>query len=249
MRPILTYIVDDELQAIEGLKNLLTSFFPEFEVIGSANTVLQAAKEINTLQPDLIFLDVEMGKETGFDLLEILENLKAKVVFLTAHEEYALRAIKISALDYILKPPALGEIKSLLEKYRNLTETSDQKNINNLLVNFLEKDKSEHKITLPVLEGYELKKVSDILYVRAEGSYSHFQFKNGEHLLVSKNLKYFNEILEEYGFYRIHHSTIINLNYINKIGKSAGGYVVMEDGSEFSISKSRKAEFLKEVNL
>lgn len=249
MDRISTYIVDDEEKSIEGLKQLFQNFFPEFEVIGSAGSIADAVSDLKTLNPDIIFLDVEMGRESGFDLLEVTDELMAQVVFLTAHEEYALRAIKFAALDYILKPPALSELKGLIERFRNISNTGQGKNIRNMLGNFGTEERNDHKITLPVADGHVFKRVGDILYVRADGSYSHFFFRDGEELLVSKNLKHFSDLLSEYGFYRIHHSTMINLNYIKRIGKSAGGYVVMEDDREFSISKSRKADFLSLIQL
>jgi len=190
-----------------------------------------------------------MGNASGFDLLELFDEITFKVVFVTAHEEYALRAIKFSALDYIVKPPSIADLKALFDKYDKVPEKTQTASIKYLFGNFLTSDKSQHKLTLPIAEGLEFKKVDDIFYIRADGSYSRFALKEGKALTVSKNLKFFDEILGDYGFYRIHNSTVINLKYISRVSKSAGGSVIMEDGQEFSVSKSRKAEFFELVQF
>lgn len=249
MASIKAYLVDDEQRASEALFNLFTAFFSQIDVVGTATSIAQAYTEIQDLKPDVVFLDIEMGNESGFDLLELFDEVHFKVVFVTAHEEYALRAIKFSALDYIVKPPSISDLKTLLAKYESVPEKTPTDSIKYLFGNFLTSDKSQHKLTLPIAEGLEFKKVDDILYIRADGSYSHFALKEGKALTVSKNLKFFNEILEDYGFYRIHNSTLINLKYISRVSKSAGGSVIMEDGEEFSISKSRKSEFFELVQF
>lgn len=249
-REIKVFIVDDELNAIKTLTKVLANFFDNIKVVGTATDVRLSFQSIQELQPDLVFLDIEMGKESGFDLLELFDEVNFKVVFLTAHEEYALKAIKLSAIDYIIKPAGISDLKALFSKVSSELEglKKDEK-VEHMFGNFLSKNKDEHKIALPIAEGIEFKKVQDILFVRADGSYSHFYLKNKESLTVSKNLKFFESILTDYGFYRIHNSTLINLKYINKVGKSSGGYVVMENDVELSISKSRKEDFLKILSV
>jgi two-component system LytT family response regulator len=224
------YLVDDEQRSSDGLTNLFKTFFTDVNVIGSSTDIATAFTEIKELNPDLVFLDIEMGKQTGFNLLELFDEINFKVVFVTAHEEYALRAIKFSALDYIVKPASIADLKSLFDKFKSLPQKNQTESIKYMFGNFLTNDKSQHKITLPIAEGVEFKKVDDILYIRADGSYSTFALKDKTSLTVSKNLKFFDDILSDYGFYRIHNSTVINLKYIARINKAAGGSVIMEGG-------------------
>lgn len=249
MSGIKAYLVDDEQRASDTLSNLFATYFVQVEIVGSATSIATAYAEIQELKPDLVFLDIEMGNASGFDLLELFDEITFKVVFVTAHEEYALRAIKFSALDYIVKPPSIADLKALFDKYDKVPEKTQTASIKYLFGNFLTSDKSQHKLTLPIAGGLEFKKVDDIFYIRADGSYSRFALKEGKALTVSKNLKFFDEILGDYGFYRIHNSTVINLKYISRVSKSAGGSVIMEDGQEFSVSKSRKAEFFELVQF
>lgn len=250
VKKIRVFLVDDEPKAIETLGSALETFFENVEIAGTATDAEAAYEKILQSKPHLLFLDIEMGRESGFQLLEKFERINFHVAFVTAHEEYALKAIKFSALDYIIKPASIGELKQLLQKVeQNPMEQEENKKIRHMFANFLSGDRGEHKITLAVSEGYEFVKVDDILYLRADGSYTDFFLKNGNKLTTSKNLKFFENVLDGYGFYRIHNSTLINLKYIKRFNRSAGGYVVMENDEEFSISKSRKEEFLEMLSL
>lgn len=240
------FIVDDEETALDSFSTLISSFFEHVQILGSAQNVSDAFNLIKKLKPDLVFLDVEMGKESGFDLLELFDEVDFHVAFLTAHEEFALKAIKFSAIDYIVKPASIAELKDLFKRVHKIGRN---KSIKHMFSNFVTTDKSQHKIALPVAEGVEFEKVDNILYIRADGSYTTFYMKNESALTVSKNLKFFESILTDYRFFRIHNSTLINLKYIKKMGKSAGGYVVMENNEEFSISKSRKEAFIRILNI
>ena len=244
------YIVDDEVKARDTLRKVLTTFFTSVEVVGDSGQIDKAFEEINQTQPHLVFLDIEMGTESGFQLLEKFDQIPFHVAFVTAHEEFALKAIKFSALDYIIKPASISDLKTLLQKVEdNPIGQRDNPKVRHLFTNFLLGDKSEHKITLATQEGFEFVKVGQILYLRADGSYTNIYLKDGQTLTSSKNLKFFESILEGYGFFRIHNSTLVNLKFIKRLGKSAGGFVVMEDEAEFSISKSRKEEFIALLSL
>ncbi|PCJ65270.1 MAG: DNA-binding response regulator [Bacteroidetes bacterium] len=248
--PVSVFIVDDEEYAINTLTKLLDNFFDNVKIVGSAQNAIDAHKKIKELKPELVFLDIEMGKESGFDLLETFDEVDFQVVFLTAHEEYALKAIKFSAIDYIIKPARISELKLLFDKTsKSLNRRNQGKNIKHMFGNFLTPNKDEHKIALPITEGIEFKKVKTILYLTADGSYCHLHLESGETLIVSKNLKHFESILVEYGFFRIHNSTLINLKHVKKVGRSSGGYVVMENDKELSISKSRKEKFSRVLSI
>lgn len=246
---VTVFIVDDEPKAIKSLSQVLTTFFDHVDIVGSATDVDHAFKEIGDKKPQLVFLDIEMGSQNGFQLLRKFDTIDFHIAFVTAHEEFALQAIKFSAIDYIIKPAGLSDLTVLLDKVREQSQSSsDVMKVKHMFGNFLTEDKKEHKITLPVSDGFEFVKVDDILYLRADGGYTIFHLKDTT-VISSKNLKFFEEILTSYGFYRIHNSTLINLKYIKKISKALGGQVIMEDQSEWGISRSRKEEFMKLISL
>ncbi len=247
--PVKVFIVDDEQKAIDSLCKVLTSFFEQVEIKGTASNVTEAYTGIIQTKPQLVFLDIDMGKESGFNLLESFNRIDFHVVFVTAHEEFALKAIKFSALDYIIKPASISDLKSLFQKIEQTSVKQENLKVKYLFGNFLTQDRGEHRITLPVAEGYEFIQVDDIYYIRADGSYTHFYMKNGQKITSSRNLKFFETILLDYGFFRIHNSSLINLKYIKRINKTAGGQVIMLDGEELGISKSRKEEFLRILSL
>jgi two-component system LytT family response regulator len=247
---IKVFLVDDEFKAIQTLQKALETFFSNVLVVGTASAIDDAYDGILESKPHVVFLDIEMGDESGFQLLEKFESIDFHVAFVTAHEEFALKAIKFSAIDYILKPAALSDLKALLKKVEeNPISRAENMKVKQLFGNLLSEDKDSHKITIPIPSGYEFVKVIDVYYLRASGSYTDFYMKDGTKFTTTKNLKYFESILEGYGFYRIHNSTLINIKYIKQINKSAGGYVVMENDAELSISKSRKNDFMKALAL
>ena len=243
-------MVDDEQRALDTHFKAITNFLDNVEIVGTASNLDDAYQLITENKPDLVLLDIEMGKESGFQLLERFDEINFHVAFITAHEEYALRAIKFSAIDYIIKPASMGDLKALINKVaENKKAQHGHANLKQMLGNFYTSEKGEHKLTLSVAEGYEFVKVNDILYLLADGSYTHVCLKNGSRITTSKNLKFFESILDEYAFFRIHNSTLINTKYIQRILKTAGGSVLMENGEEFSISKSRKDEFMNFLAL
>ncbi len=244
------FLVDDEPRALESLSQVLSTFFNNVKILGTATDVDDAYSQIIEKKPQLIFLDIEMGSKSGFQLLEKFDEIDFHVAFVTAHEEFALQAIKFSALDYIIKPAGISDLKMLLDKVRKKSlPISDEMKVKHMFGNFLTEDKREHKITLPVSDGFEFVKVDDILYLRADGGYTQFQLKDGTKITSSKNLKFFEGILTTYGFYRIHNSTLVSLKHIKKVSKALGGHVIMEDNSEWGISRSRKEEFLKLIAI
>jgi two-component system, LytTR family, response regulator len=247
---ISAFIVDDEPRAIDTLSKILTTYFNQVEVVGNATNINDAYTKIIETQPQLVFLDVEMGSENGFQLLEKFSQVNFHVAFVTAHEEFALKAIKFSALDYIIKPASISDLKPLLQRVEQQPRVKEENmKVRQMFGNFLTPDKNEHKITVSVAEGYDFIKVKDIYYLTADGSYTIFYLSSGIKLTTSKSLKFFESILDGYGFFRIHNSTLVNIKYIKRISKSAGGSVIMEDHQEFSISKSRKDEFMEMLAL
>lgn len=243
-------LVDDEPRALDTLKKTIETFLDDVNVLAAVSSVLDAKKAIEAHKPNLVLLDIEMGNESGFQVLEQFDEIDFSIAFITAHEEYALKAIKFSAIDYIIKPAKVSELKTLMNKVeKDKNKQSQGENVKQLIGNTQTSDKRDHKITLHVADGYEFVRVNDILYITADGSYTHFTFKEQPKITTSKNLKFYESILDDYGFYRIHNSTLINTQYIKRILKTAGGQVLMENDEEFSISKSRKDDFLSYMSL
>lgn len=247
---IKTIIVDDEQDSIDTLKGLVNAFLDHVKIVGTATTINTAYNLIKQHEPKLVFLDIEMGASTGFDLLELFDDTNFHLIFVTGHEKFALRAIRFSALDYLIKPVIPNDLKRAVAKVKTLGMPKNEgEKIKQMFTNLLMENRGHHKLTLPTFDGFEFVKIAEILYCKADGSYSHFHLKGGQKLTASKNLKYFSEILEEYAFFRIHSATLINLMYLKKFSKSIGGYVILEDGSELSVSKSRKNGLLEILSL
>lgn len=238
-----TVIIEDEKKSREVLKNLIQSYCPNVNICGMAESVSTGVELIRSVKPDLVFLDIEMQSGSGFDLLERIGKVNFEVIFTTAYEQYALKAIKFSALDYLLKPIDIAELKTAVEKIsmRNDRQNENEK-VSQLIRNF--SNKQEPKITLSTSDGLVFVLVEDIVRCEAHGAYTIFYFKNRKSIMVSKNLKEFQLLLEDHHFFRIHNSHLINLNEIEKYKKTDGGSVVMSDGSNISISESRRQEFM-----
>jgi two-component system LytT family response regulator len=236
-------IIEDEKKSREVLRKLIHDYCPDVHISGMAESVSEGIELIRNEKPDLVFLDIEMQSGSGFDLLEKIGKVNFDVIFTTAYEQYALKAIKFSALDYLLKPIDIGELKAAVEKIilRNDRQNENEK-VSQLIRNF--NHKLQPKITLSTSDGLVFILVEDIIRCEAQGAYTVFYFKNRKSIMVSKNLKEFQILLEDYQFFRIHNSHLINLNEIEKYKKADGGSVLMSDGSTISISESRRQEFL-----
>lgn len=244
MQQISAVIIDDEHGNIVTLTELLKQYCPNVIVEGTASNSVKGYELINQLSPDVVFLDIEMPYGNGFDLLDKLSPVFFEVIFITAFSNYAIQAIKYAALDYILKPVSIKELQAAIEKLDKSLSKKANTRVENLLDNFRLENKTAKKIALPVSEGYCFESPENILYLQAKGAYTEIMFKNKQKLLVTRNLKSFEEILQETSFCRIHHSTVINIHYVKKYFKGNGGYVQMEDGETFEISIRRKSFFL-----
>ncbi len=246
MKTISVVIIDDEPGSVITLLELLKQYCPQVVIKGTAADPLRGYDLIKLSEPDLVFLDIEMPYGNSFDLLDKLLPVSFEVVFITAFNEYAIRAIKYAALDYLLKPVNVDE---LVEAVRKAGKRLEEKNINSRISNLLESMKSENagiqKIALPTLEGSSFEDINNIMYLQAEGSYTNIFIKGKKKLLVSRNLKEFEEILPSSLFCRIHHATIINLNYVKNYIKGRGGQVQMEDGAFMEISTRKKNDFFE----
>lgn len=243
-------IVDDEKHSRETLKSLVTEFCADVEVLTTASTITEAILAIKTLQPDLLFLDIELQTGTGFDILNQLGDVNFEVVFTTAFEQYALKAVKFSSLDYLLKPIDLEELQKAVAKARKIKDKNVySKQLETLLHNLKQQQPNNNKICLATADGYEFINVEEIMYCKAEGSYTTFKLTNGTNLLVSKHLKEYENLLTDQHFMRVHNSFLINLNEVKKYVKADGGYILMNNDEPVSISRSKKDDFFKVMNL
>ena len=233
-------VIDDEPKARETIINILQLSPTEISVVGQADDVNSGFDVINEQNPDLILLDINLPDGTGFDLLKKFEKINFKVVFITAHEEYAVKAFKFSALDYILKPVASGELLQSVEK---ANETIHKEETELKLSAFLSNLDKIRKIVLKTAESIHVVNVKDIIHCKADGNYTNFYLTNGEKLMVSKTLKDYCEMLEQAGFFRTHQSHLVNLDHISRYDKTEGGHLVMDNESIVPVS-SRKKETL-----
>jgi len=243
-------VVDDELKSRESLKKMLTTFCEGVDVLATCQNVKEAVETIRNVKPDVIFLDIQMQGETGFDLLSQLSPINFEVIFTTAYSEFALQAFKVSATDYLLKPIDVAELQHAVEKVKqdkdrlgeNIMERMKQ-----LLQNMATPEPENYKLALPTAEGLTFIKVKDIMYLKASGNYTEIFMADGSKQLVSKNLKEYDDLLSPQHFFRTHHSFLVNINCIKSYVKGEGGYVIMNDGASLDVSRRKKEAFLEKI--
>jgi len=242
-------IVDDERKCRESLSSLLTKFFGNIEVVAMTDSVKSTISSISIHNPDLVFLDIEMPNSDGFELLEQLDDINFDIIFVTAHDKYAIKAFEYSAIGYLLKPVDPEKLKMALNKSENRINISiDRKRFDILLENLDNINSKENsKLSLPTMEGFQYVKVNEIVRCESSGHYTAFHLKDGSHILVSRILKEYEELLTALNFFRVHQSHLINLNYIKKYIRTDGTYVEMADKSKIPISKRKKISFSKRM--
>jgi two-component system LytT family response regulator len=240
-------IVEDEFKSRELLKILLLENCPEVQIVGMAGDIPEALVLIKSKEPELLFLDVELGHETGFDLLEQVNEINFAVIFTTAHSHYALKAIKFSAMDYLLKPINIKELQlSIGKMQKRMAQGEWSQKVERLLKNLQVPKNNTNKIGLPTTDGIRFVAPDEILYCNAEGAYTMI-YVGREEILVSKNLREYEALLNNYSFCRIHNSHLINLNHVKKYIRGEGGYVIMSNDVSITISKRRKEIFLAAI--
>jgi two-component system, LytTR family, response regulator len=244
-RPLLTaIIVDDEERARNVLKMTLEEYCPEISIVELCADVPKAVNAINKLKPDIVFLDIEMPGYTGFQLFDFFENPQFSVIFTTAYSEYAIQAIKASAIDYLLKPIQAEELKTAVAKAMDKKQIDKQED---RIVHFLENVQNEHglqKIALPTSYGYVFVHINDLVYLAADGSYTNIYLADGQKILVSRKLKEFEYLEQHPFFFKSHRSFIVNLNCVKQYHRNDGGMIMMNEGSKIALSRDKKEEFL-----
>ncbi|AFK03634.1 two component transcriptional regulator, LytTR family [Emticicia oligotrophica DSM 17448] len=240
-------IVDDENRSVETLRIILQQFCSnEIEIVGTANSIDEAYTLIQTVAPHIVFLDVEMPHGSGFDLLERISKPNFEVIFTTGFDRYAVTAIKFSALDYLLKPINIEEVIEAVSKAKKRIEGKHtQNNLEHLINNLRHPRDKNNKIPISVVNGFQFVPVNTIEYCEADDDYTYIHLTDNQKLTVSKNIKEFEDILANYDFFRIHHSFLVNRDYIKKYVKGEGGTILTEHGHELPVSRRRKQEFLE----
>lgn len=243
-------MVDDEPGNLITLRELLKTYCPFTQVVGEAEDILQAEQLIKKEQPALVMLDIEMPYGNGFDLLEKLRPANFEVIFVTAFDNYAIRAFKYAAIDYILKPVNITELQEATDKVRRrLHEKGVNAKIELLLSTIKPSSAELSKIAFPTADGLLFETLDNIIFIEANGSYSTIHLRGGQRYLVVKTVGEIEQVLPPTGFCRVHNSFIVNLSNIRKYQKGRGGFVVMEDGTSIEVAARKKDEFLARFKL
>ncbi len=242
-----TIIVDDETDAVNFIDSIIREYCPKLEVVGKAHSAKEGSKLIIEKTPDIVFLDVEMPQGSGFDLLANFPEKSFEVIFITAFNHYAIKAIKFSAVDYILKPININEFISAVDKVIDKRSDHDHRggSYNALLENV--RSSLPSKLAIPTSEGMEYLNTREILRVEADRSYSWFFLTDRRKILVSRNLKEYQELLADRNFFRTHNSHLINLEHVKKYIRHEGGAVELVDGSQVPISRGKRDLFLLQM--
>jgi two-component system, LytTR family, response regulator len=239
-------IVDDEKNSCEALQLLLQKHCIEVEVIAVAYSAADALEKIEALHPQLIFLDIEMPNMNGFQMLEQIRKINFELIFTSSYDQYAIKAFKFSALDYLLKPVDREELEKAVQKVsKKLNNINQQLDI--LLQKINQPSVTPQKIALPTMQGLELVSISCIISCSANNNYTEFFLTDKKRILVSRTLREMENLLEECSFLRVHHSHIVNLNAITRYVKGEGGYLIMSDGSNVDVSRSRREMLMQKL--
>jgi len=241
---IKTIIIDDEEDARAAVQMIIASFQNDLEIVAEASSVSEAFDVILKHKPQLVFLDIDLKDGTAFDLLEKLEDVNFKIIFVTGFNDLAVKAFRFNALDYILKPINPDD---LIEATQKAIKSIDEKNIHAQLKNLLQQNKlsKQKNIVLSTLEDIHIVEIENIIRCESDGNYTTFYLNNSEKIMVSKNIKEYADLLSEHNFFRSHQSHLINLAYLLKYHKKDGGYIVMKDNSSVPLSKRKKEALLK----
>lgn len=237
-------IIDDEVHARATLRNFLTSYCPNVEIVGEADGVMSGLKLLRQVKPQVVLLDIQMKDGTGFDLLDKFREPEFSVIFTTAFDEFAIKAFKYNAVDYLLKPISIDELIQTVDKITSaIGKELSQEQLKGL------KEASEsrtlERIVLSSSEGLHFVELQNIVRLQSEGNYTTFYLSTGEKIIVAKPMKSFEELLAEEKFYRTHQSHIIHLKFAKKFLREDGGYILTEDGVKIPVSRSRKESLLE----
>lgn len=242
-----TLIIEDEAQAVSALKSEIAAHCNHLEIIGEAKSIQEGISQIRKLNPELVFLDIQLADGLGFEILSAFDEHDFKIIFTTAYSQYAIKAIKFSALDYLLKPIDSQELIEAVKKASKTSKESEKQKFSNFIHNQTE-PAVRKKIALQTSEGISIFEIKSIIKCSSESNYTCVYFDNGKKMLFSKTLKDFEELLGSNGFERIHHSHMINLNHLTNFVNKDGGYVVLSDKSTLPVSQRKKVQLIEALN-
>lgn len=237
-------IIDDIEQARVTFRKDLEIYAPDIEVIAEAGGVVEGAKLLRRVQPDILFLDIQMQDGSGFDLLDVLTDIPFKIIFITASDAHAIKAFRYAAIDYLLKPVDPDELTNALDKFRrqSLNENEKYKLLNDALKNH---QKPTERLALHSQDKIHIVNIAEIIRCESSVNYTSFYFKDGKKMLVTRTLKDFEDLLDELGFYRVHQSHLINTKYIREYVKTEGGHLIMQDGTMVPVSTRKRPEVMR----
>ena len=238
-------IVDDEPYCCEALSILLERYCPQVTVAGCYHSGMDALAAIREQRPQLLFLDIEMPRMNGFELLERIKEIPLQLIFTTSYDQYAIKAIRFSALDYLLKPIDREELQLSVQKVEQRLLFPVQ--IDMLFQKLQNPAHHFQKIAIPTMEGLQMVTVDDILYCTSDSNYTILLLKDHQKVVASRTLKEIEELLEDHSFLRVHHSSLVNLNEVSKYVKGEGGYLVMSDGTNIDVSRTRREMLLQRL--
>jgi two-component system, LytTR family, response regulator len=245
MQVLKAILVDDELSSLQNLQLKIQEYCPSTKVVAQTQNPEEAIRLIHQYKPDVIFLDIEMPRMSGFKMLEQIPEIDFEVIFITAYNHYAINAIRISAFDYLVKPVAIEDLQQTVERLENFTIKKTRERAEILKKNLANPKSQEDHIAIPTNDGLEFIQIKQIIRIESSSNYSKLMLHNGQNLLVTRQLKDFEEILQDYRFYRIHHSHLVNLNFIAKYVRGDGGQITMRNGDIIDVSRRKKEVFLK----
>lgn len=238
-------IVDDIEKVRFSLKTLIAENYPQATIVGEAHDVNSAIETINNSKPDVVLLDIQMPDGSGFDLLKKLMPVNFKIIFITAHQEFALEAFRFSALDYLLKPIKANDLVSALNKASEQMKVNDLNlKLNTFLNNMSEITRDSKKIVIKAKDSLRIVTTGEIIRCEADSNYTRIFLKDGKNIFASETLKDYEETLNNYGFFRSHHSHLVNIGHINSFEKRGGGTLIMSDKSEVPVSVRKKDSLL-----
>jgi two-component system, LytTR family, response regulator len=248
MQKLKTIIIDDEMSSRNTLRQKITTYCKDLEIVTECENGESGIEAIDRVKPDIVFLDVEMPRMNGFVMLQNLKNRDFELIFTTAYDHYAIRAIRYSALDYLVKPIDIEELKAATTKaVEKRNQHSPNERIETLLHNLLDEKSPDNRIAIPSQEGLQFVEIANIIYLEAESNYTIIYVKDGPKITVSKTLKDFEELLSQQLFIRIHHSHIINKKHIQKYIRGEGGQVIMSNGKILDVARRKKEEFMRAI--
>jgi two-component system LytT family response regulator len=236
-------IIDDEINCIEVLEYEIRRLNVEIEIVSTFSQPQKALIFLEKNTVDVIFLDIEMPRMNAFQFLDSIPNIQAHIIFTTAYDHYALKAFRYYAVDYLLKPISREQLEEALERTKERTQTFEKSMINEIYSKLKSPNSVFNKIAVPVEHGFKMIKIENIIYCEADSNYSKIHLQNEDSVLVSKTLKHFDNLLHSHGFFRVHQSKLINVNYIENYSRTDGGVVALSNGVNIMVSRANKKTF------